>query len=219
MPDSVDLKWDLEEFRNLCQQQGLEVPEDYINSINRKLEFASYHAQKCNEVMEELFEGNEVDFQRKEWSEAEFEYEGHFLAFAHSLHSLGDVFAQILNLVLLSPALKEENVSLKPVRNTLDQRGGKQAWVNHIDDLINSNEYDYLNALENIIKHRRLIKKFYRTEVGEKTDNKTGLKFKEFTYRNKQYPEVWLDDLLETYPSELRSRIISMGIALNEQLR
>ena len=67
--------------------------------------------------------------------------------------------------------------------------------------LLDSDEFRYLDAFCNTVKHRRLMDTSLATSLGTATTRKSGLLYLSFTYKGGSYQSIWAaiwaDEILE----------------------
>jgi len=155
----------------------------------------------------------------QEWNEAVFASTAETEAAAQALFSMGDILAQIVNKSVLKEPLPEAQVSLPEVHKHLEEQGYAPIVVAQIESLQKSNEFKYLSAFVNTIKHRHLLDINFRAERGEGTRNTQGIRFKDFEYKGRNYPVTWATDILNSYKKRIAVLICAVGNAINDYLR
>jgi hypothetical protein len=173
-----------------------------------------YHAEKATEVWSELME-SAVILYGEDFNEAVFAQEAQVEACVQSLHAMGDILAQIINIVMLGGRFREDDVTLKRV--------ARQEMPTELSSVLNafiqSNEYSYVEAFCNTIKHRRLIPSDLRGEFGEGYRNEFGIRFNGFSYKGADYPETWASDIIDPYRTTIGVLVNEVGITINRLLQ
>jgi len=108
-----------------------------------------------------------------------------------SLHSAGDLLAQVFNQALLRGTIPAHDCSLSEVRAFLKERATNEiavcALVEAIDKLSGSADMSYLNAFANYCKHQGYIEREQLTDFCEKPIL-SGTALLAFTYKGLEYP-------------------------------
>jgi hypothetical protein len=130
-----------------------------------------------------------------------------------------DILAQIINVVILKKRIREENVTSWNVFNYLKSHNIAPYVSELMGKLLESNEFQYINAFCNTIKHRRLINTRFRAEYGENYRNESGIKFVEFNYKGVTYPETWGSDFLGNKTVRIRDLVTDVRIAINKYVQ
>lgn len=107
-----------------------------------------------------------------------FSYEAQVESCIKSLHFLGDILSQIINILVLQGKYSEDSVSIKKVKDATDKENVTSEITT--SNLLNDYSFNYIEAFCNTIKHRRLLHADLRTEWGESARNDSGLRFEEF---------------------------------------
>ena len=204
-------KWRFSELNKLCEEKGIPDAKIYQNSLEWRWKRADYHAEMASEVWSDLFKES-FSFVDQRCYEAIFSYEAQVESCVQALHSLADILAQIINVLVLSNRLPEASVSVKSVVKIMEDEGIAPAIAKSIRQLIDDGVFQYIEAFCNTIKHRRLIKTDFRAEYGENARNESGLRFEEFTFKGNVYPQTWGSDILEKYRFHILDLITEVGL-------
>jgi len=212
--------WSFEELNNLSAAKGLPGSRVYQQALLWKRWRASYHAEQYDEIWSRLFSSSdEIQVGGEDWNKAQFASEAHTEAATQVLHSMVDILAQIINKVVLRDGLPEDKVTLNSIVRELGKQGIANKIVAAIDKLQNSEEFRYINAFVNTIKHRRLLDTTYRLEYGKGKRNEKAVCFREFEYKGDSYGFTWATDIIGPYKNRIVELISEIGIAVNEYLR
>jgi hypothetical protein len=214
--------WSFKKLRELCRKKGISERviakfSTYATSLDWRYARAKFHAEQADHVWEELF-AKSFTFGDEIYNVAAFSYEAYVEACVQSLHSMGDILGQIINIVILENILCEETLYLNRVADYMEQNGIASDILNELKKLINSNEFCYIKAFCNTIKHRRLIKSQFRNDY-DKNYYKLGLVFDEFNYKVKTYPQTWGDDIIDKYREEIINLVIEVGIKISNYFK
>jgi len=216
------MKWDLKELNNLCINKNLPDSKVYQESLLWKKELVLFHSKNSNEAWNKLFRRHlhkKLIVGNKNWQDAHLASEAHVICAAQALHSMGDILGQIINQVILPGALSEDEVSLRNVLSRLNEEVIAPNIVTKIQQLKDSPEFKYIDAFVNITKHRRILKTEYRAEGGPGTRNDQGIIFKQFNYKNENYPITWAKDIVGPYKNKIFIYICDVGNSINSYLR
>ena len=84
----------------------------------------------------------------------------------------------------------------------------------HLLELQSSDEYLYINAFVNTMKHRNLVR------FGSKIsfiDDEAGVYFEKFEYNGSSFESLWAEQVLEKTIS-VKNSLIKAGVLLNENI-
>jgi hypothetical protein len=218
-PPAAIPSWKFGELSGLLRSRGLPDCKDFLDSFVWKLARFGFHADR-EKATWDILKGSAqpITVTGDDISRSMFEAETHVEAAAGVLDSLPDILAQVINKAALGSALAERAVSIKTVNAKLKAIGGTAALTVAIDRFVASPEFDYVNALVNSTKHRRIIKSQFRITMGQAQPNRAGLQLAAFTYDAKSFPEIWVEDLIGTYEPAIRDYITDIGIELNKYI-
>lgn len=215
--------WSFEELRDLCRKRGISNDSisnfsTHATSLDWRYHRAKFHAEQAHNIWRDLF-ANSFTFGDEKYNVAEFSYEAHVEACVQSLHSMGDILGQIINILLLSAHFTEDQASIKKVAHYRNITAIAPDVLVELNNLINSIEFCYIEAFCNTIKHRRLIKTEYRAEYGGDYRNEEGLVFVEFDYKGVTYPKTWAKDIIDKYREEIFRLVVEVGLKLNDYFK
>lgn len=152
-----------------------------------------------------------------DFSRAALAHEANIIATIHTVRNYADIFAQLVNTLVMPVPIAEHNCSFGRVASDLPESDLKQRML----ELNSSYWFRYLAAFSNISKHRRLLQS-NPTVVFDNDDDKdaTGVRVAEFSFQFSQkedvviFPRCWGHDLLEEAYTVYR-RILELGQELN----
>ncbi len=219
--------WDLETFKQLCDSKSLPDSRVYQKALYGKNIKALILVEKLVEI-QKIFWNTYPSFMitdsqaNKAFSKMLIESEIYMEAAIQNIHSMADILCQIINVVLLNSTLHEAKVDLNSVILKLDSMS-KHNVKNALENLRNSDEFKYIAAFSNTIKHRRLMDTDYHAKLGGGTANTHGLRFIEFTYDKPSKPSERYDSVLDTtiienYIPKIRDLIESVGQEIENSL-
>ena len=144
--------------------------------------------------------------------------EAHVIAYAHSMMSVIDIMAQVIN-IALDIKIDINDVTIFKMKNRVSN------YVNihkEISELLNYYEYDYLKAFVNCQKHISLVHSDYCIDATLHPNKRShGLKISCFNYKSKktnkntQYPNKWAHDFVTDDFTKLESKLLMIGNELN----
>lgn len=240
--------WELIKLKNLVQEkQGkiyAEKLHEPLKSFHKRKLMFCYHADeeqrlirevvasraRPNDPLDEFYAMTKAILDAASPSEKGddvriylFKAEAHLIAAAQALHSLCDILAFVVywtfKLDTYPNSPKENKVNLYSINNTL-----KNYKMIHpptqrlIDEVTNSEEYEYLTAFVNSSKHKSLIPSLLSVTFGEKPTY--GMRIKDFSWldskgNKKDFDRKWSNDFLHKDCQGLRTKLLKIGISLN----
>ncbi|MDD5435989.1 MAG: hypothetical protein PHX20_00370 [Candidatus Omnitrophica bacterium] len=216
-------QWDIKKFKSLVKAKYgdslLSRVETYIITLDWKNTKAQYHADKVDEYWGLLVKklGWVLRPSHPYFLEAQYRSAFEMEAMIQTLHSLGDLFAQIVNVTVYGVKLLDEHkVSLKHIFKGIP---GDSPLRESMQNLSASPEYEYFDGFCNTVKHRRLIDVDYCIYTGHRRrEGQTGFRFKEFVYNNKEFKATAFAEIKNNYKNDLFEKFRDVGIELNNFL-
>lgn len=153
------IMWNLVEFREKCNAQGIPPTENFIEAMDHAIRRSRFHARMSNSYWDNLYlnpEVNEVDYYSPEAFDAELKSEFEFIAALQAIHPIADLMAQIVNAVLLNNQYQIHQVTLNRVRERLSERQEFTTTLEKINALTESDGFTFIDGFVNTIKHRQL---------------------------------------------------------------
>ena len=138
---------------------------------------------------------------------ARLTHDANLIAFINSVRNLYDIFALLLNILLLESRIDESKCDIYKLLENLHE----SCLKNNLKELIGSYWFKYVVAFSNISKHRMLVTQQYSLDLIE---NKSGVKIGAFSYRGKDYPSYWSMEILESV-LDVKNSIVKCGSNLN----
>lgn len=213
------LEWDPRAF---CGRLGavldpaaVEAASVYAGSIGRKINFAHFHGSEHLAVLKQALPENTAtalaimmgarsacgtepdEASREAFLEARWRSEAHLVAFIQVLHTVPDSIAQLLHVVGLlnrnGEAPRPHRLYLKKARNILAEGSATRCEANQ---LLDSPEFEVLNALANTIKHYLIVDSAFHVSFRE--EQRRGLRMTQFAYDGRSYEARWAQDFLNT---------------------
>jgi hypothetical protein len=116
--------------------------------------------------------------------------EAHIISCILTTRSIYDIFAQLLNGLLLERKIPVHLCDITKVRKHLPQSRLKE----ELGELLLSDWFEYIVAFTNTAKHRNLIG--HNLTVSSE-ENIAGVRIEQFPYNGKTYPAYWANEVLE----------------------
>jgi hypothetical protein len=195
---------------------------DLVASIEKGIFIFRYHFATARDSLADFFDPSETAKKEQvkrilntsddqdEYQIAKIANEANTIAAIYTVRSLYDLLAQLIRGLLLEDVLSESACNIHRVRDHLPKGDLKSA----IEEVLDSEGFQYINAFANVSKHRALVK--FGSWV-DFVNDKSGVKFSAFEYRSEVFPELWSDEILERILGA-KNEIITAGIALNREL-
>lgn len=177
----------------------------HINTANEVfLDYSGRGDQDVMEMMKRIL-SNEVDV---EFEKARRIREFSLVAAATSVHTLPELLAQIIS-VTLNPEIKDvHSISFNRVIKKMKETKYKVK----LESLQKSQEYEYINAFANTVKHITLVKPKYA--VGFDPENYHGIVFDKFFFKGAPFESI-RDEKLIKYIHAIRTFCVNLGRDLN----
>ncbi|BCL34519.1 hypothetical protein [Nostoc sp. MS1] len=220
------MDWDLSNFQQITLSRGLPDSSVYCQALFYKYGKALILTDKYQETWTNFWDlysqiSNEQPYLNA-FIQAQLESETYIEAALQNLHSIADILCQIINVVILESTLHEAEVNVAKTIQELNNRNLDKVKI-ALNNLCNSNEFKYIAAFVNTIKHRRLLDTDYHGEFGRGTENTMGIRFHAFTYNRQNkpienYPVILASTIIEDYMPNIKALIESLGMAIEESI-
>jgi hypothetical protein len=230
-------KWIIKEFRELARLQfpAIDMTEidSTLSSILWKVNICKFHIEEYQRIMNQsvnsnihpyvyavgkILESSAGTEAGKEFWATRFISEAHIIAYAHSLHSLADIYAHLLvfSIDLKSKFKNPRRINFSSVCKEIKNENHSSIIVDKMENLQFSEEFKYLNAFINITKHRSLVPVNYSLNFIEE---RYGLKFNDFKYDGDEFQPKWAEEFTGVEFEKLLNMFQKIGIELNEYLK
>jgi len=220
----MNRSWSLKDLRDYINREHNKDQSllDRVSSIDRGIDIFRYHFSTARDSLTDFFDPDEkahkqhfervlgVSEDQEEFQIAKIANEANTIAAIYTVRSVFDLFSQLVRGLLLEEKLREDVCNIYRVRDHLEEGGLRTA----IEHLLESEGFRYINAFVNVTKHRSLVK--YGSWI-DFVNDKAGVKFSAFEYRNELFPELWSGEILEKILTT-KNEIVTAGIALNHRL-
>ena len=214
--------WNVDEYRRLViakyGQEAMGEIEENISTLEWNLEKVLLHKSVIEKIW--VFKKPVVSVKDQEFGEAFYLSMAEGESIIHSLHSIADVFSHVINILLETDKLPSHEVSFNNVLQKLRSNGVASDVVSNMDGLINCNEFKYVKAFCNTVKHYNLIDGSFHTHIDSRDAKAfvSGMRFKRFEYRGVIFHEVFLKDIYDGYAKVVKENVVSIGYSLNAYL-
>ena len=212
--------WDLEEFvrvvKPIVGKEEFENIRKYIDSLGWGGWRINYHIENYKKEMRKIRKIKIVNtkedvkkfiLQMKKCAEE-------VICIIQIQQSILDILSQIINLVFLKPPLKEKEVSFNKILcKKIEKRWQDKELFKKSRELKNSQEFKYISAFSNVVKHHKLIKEHLRIDP-----YKSGLRFEGFEYKGEKYPKRFFEEIIESYIPSINDLIDEIGLLMNKKL-
>lgn len=179
-------------------------------------EFSSEHL-RGDETLEFLLGGVEAEF-----NVLVVKVGAHAVACLQSLHAMADILSHAiyfsLGMNIGTGALSETKISFWAVKERLKIKGGFESTVAAIETLIQSDDYQYLNAAVNLSKHRRVVVPYLPPVWDDSEREAPEFSFKQFTYVEKEYEPRTIRNAVVPIYEGLTKLVIEVGNEINAHL-
>ena len=220
----TDIAWDLAELRKYTRTQSLDDPmvAELISSLSRSVSIFRYHMATARDALKGLIDYEEPQGQEN-WmlvlggseSQEDFYYakivsEANLIGCVYTARSLLEIFAQLINFVVLRNSIPVPECTLKKVAAKVPD--GELKVKLHA--LLASHWFSYVSAFTNTVKHRQLVQHQISISFVE---NVVGIKVGSFEYDGTPYQAYWAHDFLQGV-IEVKNAVIESGRVLNRTL-
>jgi len=134
----------------------------------------------------------------------------HLLGFMHSARAVFDVFAFLVNILVLEDTIAEDKCYVTTIAKNLPASKLKL----ELDSLVKSEGFLYVNAFVNTSKHRSLIATQFTIDFDGPW---SGVKIGSFEYKSKPFPARRLEELLQDV-IDTKNRVITCCNLLNSHV-
>ncbi len=220
----------LELVREKFDGHQVDLVKPSLKSVSWKLAQAEFHIKESKKALNDALP-NEVDLagmlkiagwfgghDKDKFQLAGFAAEAHLIAFAQSLHSVTDIAAQVIIYALnLNNTSKLSNKS--GIRKVIDHFTKMQLYpelLNAINNLLQSQEFLYLEAYVNTTKHRTLIENTFKLNLATTNGQQYGIELSSFSFKGNDFPSKRADDFTGEIYMKVSAAIRNVGSVLNE---
>lgn len=185
------MKCELNIFRKLIQEKYQDNQEEIIktlNSLDARIMFAKYHFYEYKQITNE-----------ENWA---IIARANIVACMQNLHSSHDILGYLIYFILELEFDNLQNINLSNVILKID-KSKYEYLIELLNELINHNDFEYLNAYTNHSKHRHIVNPIFN--LGIPDIKQFGFSFDDFKYKKKTYEKRKVDEFLTNeYNRELQ---------------
>jgi hypothetical protein len=215
------MEWSFEEFNKLCQTKHLDDTYIFQKALYWKIAHAFYHAERSKDVWKELLSSKEsISVGGVDWNKTQLASEAEAEACAQVLNSMPDILAQIINTSLLkgflgNNYLHDDKVKIFTVRDKIHKLPNDALKLeNEINNLLSSDEFQYIRSFVNTIKHHSLIDSNWSLHMTANSTNQ-GVHFVKFDKFKDQFAVY----ITEECRKKIVEQIIKIGNEINNYLK
>lgn len=213
--------WNLKNLRSRVRATRSDADQvmELISSISRSVQIFRYHIATARDALKGIVNETEPQGQENfmlilgaserqgEFAYAKIVSEAHIIGCLHTVRSLWDLFAQLVNTLVLVEPLAVSACDIKRVIAVMPACPLKD----RLDVLLASHWYTYVAAFINTTKHRQFVQHMMTVSIEE---NRAGIRIGAFTYGSKSFKSYWGHEVLEG-AIEVKNAIIECGRLLN----
>jgi hypothetical protein len=222
-----DKTWKSQELLDFCPKYVTDNGAVYVASVGSKIDRILFLVDRFTSVEDMTLRLGSAQFLK-----TQLEVEIYVESIASNLHSLADVFAQVINEIVLKPLLpnaehfSSEKVDLHKIKTKLAGLTLEPIKKKYIDEIIdnvnnlsNSAEFLYVSGFVNTIKHRRLLNTAFHLKVDRGSLIDLGFKLDVFDYKENHFPKTSCRSVVMDYRENLINHIFDIGNSINNYCR
>ncbi len=197
------------DFKHLCQQKGISFPQDAFNAHDTKI-------NQLNLIRELLEDFSKVTTDKIQGGDRHLNIASMYIEYAAILaYAQFDIFAEMINIMILNKVLKKRDTTLYKVKCALKDHIKEQNKLKtKIVEISESEKYKYLKELTNYIKHRSCTKPKYSIS----SHNPSAYSFAEFSDADGNIREgKTVGELFQLF-DDLISDLLAIGSIIGEVL-
>jgi hypothetical protein len=224
-----DKVWKAQEIPRLCPPDITNEAEVYVKAIKNKIERILFLVERLSSSNTSIPRNFDPTVLRSSQLEVEIYIE----SIATNLHSLADVLAHIINVIVLKPIQNESNylnskkVSIYTVKTKLSNLNSLDSVreqyiteiINKINELIDSSEFKYIAAFVNTIKHRRLLDTELTVTVQNGSLIDRGYRLDHFEYQENCYLQTQCRVVAMDDREKVIDLVFDVGNSINNYCR
>jgi hypothetical protein len=194
-----------DELKNVCTAKGLTNTLPYIESLRFKIVIARYYAGLARECEQETERAGFTIAEGQpdpEWLRRQYITEAHTLSAAQMIHSTADYMGQVIDrcvLDIMGQSQGENRVTALKVKAKLAGIASCANVHTAFSFFLQSDEFKYIAALVNTIKHQRLIDIHYDIFASVTGEYQEGVRFNEFQRGDEHYERTYTVTIYDIY--------------------
>lgn len=226
-----EIIWNTGELLDYCPKQITDEASIYFKAAKNKIDRIKFAADKIHKQPDLM--------SSDEFRKLQLETEIYLESIAQNLHSFPDVLSHIITVLILRPLSellgqeklepKGTKINIKAVNSvllSLQNNNSVETWkkesckeiVDSIDELLGCNEYFYISAFVNTIKHRHLIDTEHRVRI-DKNGKDDSWHIDGFKRDASVFPSISHVKLTQDYQENIISLFCQVGEKINNYCR
>ncbi|MBD2613889.1 hypothetical protein H6G94_21865 [Nostoc punctiforme FACHB-252] len=224
-----DKVWKAQEIPQLCPHDIASEAEVHVKAINNKIDRIIFLVQRLSSSDTSI----PTNFNTTVLRSSQLEVEIYTESIATNLHSLADVLAHVINVIVLKPlqtapdCLNSRQISIHNVKNKLSSLRSLDSVrdqyiaeiVREIDKLIDSSEFRYIAAFVNTIKHRSLLDTEFTLTIQSGSLMDIGYRLDPFDYEGNCFPQTQCRVVAMDYREKVIDLVFDVGNSINNYCR
>ncbi len=213
--------WPVKDLQEYIRERSPEAAPllHVLDSVGRYVDLFRYHLFEARDAMKGVVADDDplgvenskfvfgISPRQGEYRAAKIASEAHILGCIHSARALFDVFAFLVNGLILENAVREDRCSVSTVVPALPTG----ALRDRLQILLDSHWYKYVCAFVNTAKHRYLIRHGYWVSF---ESGAAEIRLEGFTYNGESYATCSAEDVLKG-ALEVKNAVVECGNLLN----
>ncbi len=228
------MTWKIKDLRNMIPKshENYKQINEVLDSISRLLQIYVYHNERAYisyESLKEMIDEDELDFgryiefvfrevssdERIDFDLTRLEHQANIISAISTVRSAYEYFCILVNILILNNEIEIKQCNIYTVTRKLTDSPLKI----ELEQISQSEWFQYISHFNNIIKHNYLIKEQFTYDLEE---NRSGSSFDSFKYidrhGNYSYEKRWSIDVLKGVLS-VKNKVILLGELLNAQYK
>ena len=224
-----DKTWKAQEILQLCFQDIVSEAEVYVKAIKNKIDRINFLVKRLNSSDTSI----PTNFESTVLCSSQLEVEIYIESIATNLHSLADVLAHVINVIVLKPLQSAEDylgsrqVSIHKIKNKLNNLGSldgvRDQYIaeisREVDKLVDASEFKYIAAFVNTIKHRSLLDTEFTFTVQSGSLMDRGYRLDHFDYEGNCFLQTHCRVVAMDYREKVIDLVFDVGNSINNYRR
>jgi hypothetical protein len=225
-----NMVWKAQEIPQLCPTGIASEAEVYVKAVKNKIDRIIFLVQRLSASDESI----PTNFESTALRSSQLEVEIYVESISTNLHSLADILAHVINVIVLKPLQAEseylvsKQISIHKIQNKLTALSSldvvRSQYIGEIiqgaDNLIASAEFKYIAAFVNTIKHRSLLDtEFYFHLNSSSSLMDVGYRLDSFIYEGCDFPQTPCKVVVIDYREKVIDLVFDIGNRINNYCR
>ncbi|WP_445247241.1 hypothetical protein [Microcoleus sp. OTE_8_concoct_300] len=224
-----NMVWKAQEIPQLCPTGIASEAEVYVKAVKNKIDRIMFLVQRLSASDESI----PTNFESTALRSSQLEVEIYTESISTNLHSLADILAHVINVIVLKPLQAESEylvsrqISIHNIKNKLTALSSLDVVrsqsiaeiIKGADNLIASAEFKYIAAFVNTIKHRSLLDTefYFHLKSGILMD--LGYRLDPFIYEGCDFPQTPCKVVVMDYREKVIDLVFDIGNSINNYCR